>query len=114
MPAQSNLDNAAPVPSRNPQTDDAYKEGGQKLLDRALRLYPAACGPIETFIRLCDNSDWVLRSSTTRTYLAQMIKPIEIEVNAGQYEPEQAIEGITRIYELLKQRRGTRRREPRD
>ena len=68
MPASASLDDTAPVPTRNPQTDDDYKEGGQKLLDRALRLYPAAGGPIEAFIRLCDNPDWVLRSSTTRTY----------------------------------------------
>jgi hypothetical protein len=106
MPASTTLDDTAPVPTRKPQTDDDYKQGGQKLLDRALRLYPAAGGPIEAFIRLCDNPDWVLRSSTTRTYMARMIKRIEIEVAAGQYEPEQAIEGVTRIYELLEQRRG--------
>ena len=106
MPAPASLDDTAPVPSRNPQTDDDYKEGGQKLLDRALRLYPAAGGPIEAFIRLCDNPDWVLRSSTTRTYMARMIKSIEIEVTTGQCEPEHAIAGVTKIYELLEQRRG--------
>jgi hypothetical protein len=106
MPTPASLDDTAPVPSRNPQTDDDYKKGGQKLLDRALRLYPAAGGPIEAFIRLCDNPDWVLRSSTTRTYMARMIKRIEIDVTTGQYEPEHAIAGVTKIYELLEQRRG--------
>ena len=106
MPTPASLDDTAPVPTRNPQTDDDYKEGGQKLLDRALRLYPAAGGPIEAFIGLCDNPDWVLRSSTTRTYMARMIKRIEIEVTTGQYEPEHAIAGVTKIYELLEQRRG--------
>lgn len=70
------------------------------------RLYPDAGGPIEAFIRLCDNPDWVLRSSTTRTYKARMIKRIEVEVVAGQYEPEYAIAGAAKIYELLDQRRG--------
>lgn len=106
MPASASLDDTAAVPTRKPQTDHDYKRGGQKLLDRALRLHPAAGGPIEAFIRLCDDPKWVLRPSTTRTYMAQMIKIIEIEVAAGQYEPEQAIEGVTKIYELLEQRRG--------
>jgi hypothetical protein len=114
MPAPASLDDTAPVPSRNPQTDDDYMEGGQKLLDRALRLYPDAGGPIEAFIRLCDNPDWVLRSSTTRTYMARMIKRIEIEVPNEQYEPEHAIAGVTKIYELLEQRRGAPRRGPHD
>jgi hypothetical protein len=71
-----------------------------------LRLYPAASGPIDAFIRLCDAPKWVLRSSTTRTYKARMIKCIEIEVAAGHYDPEHAIEGVTKIDELLEQRRG--------
>lgn len=106
MPAHASLDCIASVPSRKPQTDDDYQDGGQKLLDRALLLYPDAGGPIEAFIRLCDNPDWVLRSSTTRTYKARMIKRIEVEVAAGQYEPDYAIAGAAKIYELLDQRRG--------
>lgn len=106
MPTSTTLDDTAPVPTRKPQTDDDYKQGGQKLLDRALRLHPDASGPTEAFIRLCDNPKWVLRASTTRTYMAHMIKRIEIEVAAGQYEPEHAIAGVTKIYELLEQRRG--------
>jgi hypothetical protein len=67
MPSPASLDDTALVPSRKPETDRGYEKGGQKLLDRAMRLYPDAGGPINAFIRLCDNPSWVLRSSTTRT-----------------------------------------------
>ncbi len=106
MPVQAKLDDSAPVPSRKPETDLSYEKGGQKLLDRAMRLFPDASDPIEAFIHLCDDPEWVLRSSTTRTYKARIVKCIEVEVAAGRCDPQSAIEGIERTTELLDQRRG--------
>jgi len=106
MPAQDSSYDSASRPTRKPETDIEYAVGGQLLLDRAMRLHPTADDPVDAFIRLCDDPKWVLRSSTTRTYKAQMIKRIEIEVEGGRCEPERAIEGIKSISDLLEQRRG--------
>lgn len=106
MPACDSSHDTALVPTRKPATDIAYATGGQLLLDRAMRLHPTANDPVDAFIRLCDDPKWVLRSSTTRTYKAQIIKRIEVEVEDGRCEPERALEGINWISELLVQRRG--------
>ncbi len=106
MPAKNSCYGIWSVPTRKPETDAAYAAGGQLLLDRAMRLCPTASDPVDAFILLCSDPKWVLRSSTTRTYKAQMIKRIEMEVKGERCEPERAIEGIRRISELLEQRRG--------
>lgn len=106
MPAHDSSNDTAPVPTRKPETDIQYAVGGKLLLDRAMRLHPTANDPVDAFIRLCDDPKWVLRPSTTRTYKAQMIKRVEIEVEGGRCEQERAIEGIKCISELLEQRRG--------
>lgn len=106
MPACDSSNDTAPVPTRKPETDNHYAVGGQLLLDRAMRLHPLASDPVDALIRLCDDPKWVLRPSTTRTYKAQMIKRIEIEVESGRCELERALEGIKSISELLEQRRG--------
>ncbi len=106
MPAHDSSNDTAPVPTRKPETDIQYAVGGKLLLDRAMRLHPMASDPVDALIQLCSNPKWVLRSSTTRTYKAQMIKRVEIEVEGGRCEQERAIEGIKCISELLEQRRG--------
>ena len=67
MPSPASLDDTALVPSRKPETDRGYEKGGQKLLDRAMRLYPDAGGPINAFIRLCDNTAAPVAYSNTST-----------------------------------------------
>jgi hypothetical protein len=106
MLAQTSVNDTAPTPSRKPQTDHDYEKGGQKLLDRAMRLFPDACDPVEAFTKMSDDPKWVLRSTTTRTYKATMIKRIEIDVTASRSDPDRAIQGIEQITELLEQRRG--------
>ena len=106
MLAPTSSDDIAPAPSRKSQTDCDYAKGGQQLLNRAMRQYPNASDVVDAFILLCDDPKWVLRSSTTRTYKARIIKRIEIEVTAGQCDPDRAIEGIEKITKLLDRRRG--------
>jgi hypothetical protein len=106
MPAPARPDDIPTAPSRKLQTDYDYAKGGQQLLDRAIRLYPNASDVIDAFIHLCADPEWVLRSSTTRSYKARMIKVIDIEVTAGRCDPNHAIEGIEKITELLGRRRG--------
>lgn len=106
MLAHDSSYDTASVSTRKPTTDIEYAAGGQRLLARAMRLHPGGSDTVDAFIRRCSDPKWVLRSSTTRTYKAQMIKRIEIEVEAGRCEPERAIEGIKTISELLEQRRG--------
>lgn len=106
MPPHDSSYDTAPAPTRKPETEIAYTVGGQLLLDRAMRLHPTSNDPIEAFTQLCSDLKWILRSSTTRTYKAQLIKRIEIEVDGGRCEPERAVEGINCISGLLEQRRG--------
>lgn len=106
MPVPASLDDSEPVPSRKPETDIGYEKGGQKLLERAMRLFPNASDPVEAFSQLCDDPKWILRPSTTRSYKARVIKCIEGEVAAGRCDYQSAIEGIERTAELLNRRRG--------
>ena len=71
-----------------------------------MKQYSDAEDPVDAFVRLCGDPEWVLRASTTRTYKAYIIKFLEIEVAEGRCDPAHAIEGIEQIAELLTQRRG--------
>lgn len=106
MTAHASLDGIAHSPARKAATDLYYEKRGRQLFNRAMRLHPDACDAVDAFIRLCDDPKWVLQSSSTRTYEAGIIKHIELDIAAGRYEPERAIEGIEKITKLLEQRRG--------
>lgn len=106
MPVQADLNDSSRVPPRRHKTDQVYKDKGRKLLNRAMRKYPDAEDPVDAFVRLCGDPEWVLRASTARTYKAYIIKCLEIEVAEGRCDPARAIEGIEQIAGLLTQRRG--------
>lgn len=102
---------AIAVPTRHPQTDQAYLDRGRSLLRRALVQHPEADDPIDALTLMCSDPEWTLRPSSTRTYKAGIIKVIDAEVEAGNCSPEKAVEALAEIDILLALRRG--RPEPR-
>jgi integrase len=106
MPTPDDQKGSDRTSSPKPKTNRDYEKKGRQLLRRARNQWPDAEDAVAAFAQLCADSEWVLRSSTTRLYKAAMIKCIEIEVAEGRCDPRRAIEGIERITELLKERRG--------
>lgn len=106
MPTQDDQNDSDRVSPRKPETNRDYEEKGRQLLRRARNRWPDAEDAVDAFARLCADPEWILQSSTTRFYKAAMIKCIETEVAEERCDPSRAAEGIERITDLLKERRG--------
>jgi hypothetical protein len=89
-----------------PETQQANLERGGRLLARAMEAAPDAPDAIDALIILFSDASWVLRSSTTRTYKAQMSAILRQQVQTGELDNSRVEAGLGRLDLLLKARRG--------
>src|ERR1700731_3169336 len=89
-----------------PETQQTNLERGGRLLARAMEAAPDAPDAIDALIILFSDASWVLRSSTTRTYKAQMSAILRQQVQTGELDNSRVEAGLGRLDLLLKARRG--------